>query len=74
MIKDLKKIMAEYKAKGWRIELTKNGHSKWLAPDGKTIVIASGTPSHHRAIHNHVALLKRAERNAAANTPVPVGV
>jgi hypothetical protein len=64
--KDLKKIMAEYKAKGWQIEPTNKGHSKWKAPDGKTIVIASGTPSCRFALANHVGLLERAERQIAA--------
>jgi hypothetical protein len=61
MIKDLKKLMDEYKAKGWRIEPAKNGHSKWYSPDHETIVVASGTPSDQRAIKNHLSLLRRAE-------------
>jgi hypothetical protein len=60
--KDLKKLMAEYRAKGWKIQSTNKSHTKWLAPDQKSIVVASSTPSDWRAIHKHTALLKKIER------------
>lgn len=63
MTKDLKKIMAEYKERGWRIEPTANGHTKWFAPDNKTIVVASGTPGDHMAMQAHVSLLRKTEKN-----------
>lgn len=65
LAKDLKKLMAEYRAKGWRIEPTNKSQSKWFSPNGKDIIVASGTPSDQRALHNHVALLKRSEKIAA---------
>lgn len=37
---------------GWRVEPTKNGHFKWIAPNSVDIVFSSSTPSDHRALEN----------------------
>ena len=72
MPKDLKKIAANYKAKGWRIEPATNGHAKWFAPDGKTIVVSSGSPSGQKFLQSHVALLERTEKAMASKVAPPL--
>jgi hypothetical protein len=54
--------MAEARRQGWRVEQTgkSSRHLKWYSPDGKAVIVSSSTPSDHRAIKNHLALLRRA--------------
>jgi len=58
---ELKKLEREYRSKGWTITHTSR-HTRWVPPDPSLPVIyASATPSDHRALKNHRALLKRCE-------------
>jgi predicted RNA binding protein YcfA (HicA-like mRNA interferase family) len=43
--KELKEILAEAERQGWTVKLTRGGHYKLYAPDGKTIVTTGSTPS-----------------------------
>jgi hypothetical protein len=52
-----KLIKIAWKA-GWRMQ-ARNGHIKMQAPDGKTTVVASGSPSDHRGVKNLRAQLRR---------------
>ena len=60
MNKAMKKLTKQAEAQGWRVEPTRNGHIRFLAPDGKTIVIWASTPSDHRAWKNGLSQMKRA--------------
>ena len=42
---------------GWRVE-RRGKHRAWHAPRGG-IVVSSVTPSDHRALRNHLALMRR---------------
>jgi predicted RNA binding protein YcfA (HicA-like mRNA interferase family) len=57
--KELKEIVKSAENQGWRVERTKKGHLKFLAPDHENIVVAAGTPSDHRALTNLVSRLRR---------------
>ena len=57
--KDAKKLADQARAQGWTIQPTKNGHEWWLAPNGERI-LKSGSASDHRALKNHLALIRRA--------------
>lgn len=57
---DIRKIEQAARKQGFRVERTSKGHIRFVPPDPtKAIVIASGTPSDTRAIHNLVARLRR---------------
>lgn len=43
---------------GWRVEPTNGKHLRWLSPSGG-IVISSSTPSDHRALRNHLSIMRR---------------
>ncbi len=43
---------------GWRVETTGGKHLRWLSPTGG-IPISSSTPSDHRALRNHLSLMRR---------------
>lgn len=58
MSKDLRKVMRVAELANWRVEATRNGHFRWLSPDGATIVTA-GTASDVRAYRNTLSLLRR---------------
>jgi len=57
--KDIKRIIQEAKDQGFTVSKSKSGHIKWHAPDGKSIVVSSGTPSDSRAMANMKSRLKR---------------
>jgi predicted RNA binding protein YcfA (HicA-like mRNA interferase family) len=57
--KELKEIVKAAEKQGWRVETTKKGHLKFLAPDGINGLTTGGTPSEHRAIANLLASLRR---------------
>ncbi len=61
--RDLRELAQSLEGKGWKIEASTK-HIKWLSPGGQ-IVISSATPSDHRAMKNHLSLIKRAERMEA---------
>lgn len=50
--KDLAVIIKIALDAGWRVEQTKGGHFKWIAPNGIDFVFSSSTPSDHRALEN----------------------
>jgi len=56
---DFDKLLRQLAAYGWSVSQTERGHWRLRAPTGQT-VIASGTPSDHRANKNLLAQLKRA--------------
>lgn len=57
---DIRKVVKEAKRQGWRVETTKSGHLKFLPPDRtKRACVFSGTPGDQRAIHNHIAAMRR---------------
>lgn len=57
---DAVEVIRAAQMQGWRLELSQKGHPRLYAPDGKTIIGHSGTPSDFRAFHNFRARLKRA--------------
>ena len=56
---DLDHVIREALAQGWQHDLTTRGHHQFFAPNGRDIVVASGTPSDHRAFNNFMAQMKR---------------
>ena len=59
---DLKQILRELRAQGWRVEMRKGSHWKLAPPNGGPIVFCSSTPSDWRAIHHIRADCRRAAR------------
>lgn len=58
--KRLKSLISTAQSANWVVTLTNNGHWRFVPPDkDKSIVIAPGTASDHRAIANLEAELKR---------------
>jgi hypothetical protein len=57
--KDFSALVKEAEGQGWRVQRTKKGHWRLLAPDGVGIVIAAGTPSDRRGFDNTVASMRR---------------
>jgi hypothetical protein len=55
---DWTKLQKDAEAQGWTIEQTRR-RLKWRAPDGKGLVVSSLSPSDHRALKNHISLLRR---------------
>ncbi len=81
---DFDKLVKQLKRAGWKVDKTTRGHWRMASPEGG-VVIASGTPSDHRAISNLRSQLKRAgykpvmgrprkERPAPAPSPAPAPV
>ena len=59
--KEFRKIIKKVEQQGWEVEHTRKGHIKFRPPNPEFgIIIASGTPSDHRALKNLVARLRRA--------------
>lgn len=56
--KELKEIVMAARKQGWRVEIGKNGHLMFYAPDGKGKVLSAGTPGGGRAMQNFVARLR----------------
>lgn len=50
--KEMKEIARHATRCGWVIEVRRNNHLKWTAPDGSSVYFSSGTPSDFRAIRN----------------------
>jgi hypothetical protein len=44
---------------GWRVELTKGGHYKWIAPNARDFFFSASTPSDNRALKNILQDLRR---------------
>lgn len=53
-------LVRQAEAEGWRVAVTKRGHLRMYAPDGKTMVGFSGTPSDWRSLRNFRAKLRAA--------------
>ena len=62
---DLKQVLRQAQAHGWRVQPTRGGHWRLRHPGGG-IVVTSSTPSDHRALANFKAQLRRAERRSQA--------
>lgn len=56
--RDLRKIVTRAREQGWRVELTRRSHVKFVPPEGP-IVFTSGTPSDARGRLNLVSELRR---------------
>lgn len=56
---DFKAIMKSAQAQGWTITRSRNNHLRWHSPSGQ-VVFSAATPSDHRAIRNHVTMMRRA--------------
>jgi len=57
--KELAVIIKVAISAGWRVELTKGGHYKWIAPNNIDFVFSSSTPSDNRALENLKQDLRR---------------
>jgi hypothetical protein len=65
--KDLKKIVKQYKAKGWTIESSGSGHAKWTSPVGDLVTTTSSTPSNGGLVAKKTAtILRRYEKAVQA--------
>lgn len=56
-LEDVKRLAKE---QSWTFERTKNNHWKFFSPDGKNIVVISGTPSDWRAQRKAYSDFKKA--------------
>ena len=52
-------VIREALAQGWQHDLTTRGHHQFFAPNGRGIVVASGTPSDHRSFRNFMSEMKK---------------
>jgi hypothetical protein len=57
--KDILVYVRKARDMGWKVELTSNGHLKWLGPNGEGPVITVSKISGPRTINNMLALLKQ---------------
>jgi predicted RNA binding protein YcfA (HicA-like mRNA interferase family) len=62
---DLRQLLRQAQAHGWRVQPTRGGHWKLTHPSGDAVVTSS-SPSDRRALANLKAQLRRAERRAQA--------
>jgi hypothetical protein len=58
MTKEVKELIREAKAAGWKVTLTRNSHLKFVSPDGH-VLHSGGTPGDWRAQRNLRAQLRR---------------
>lgn len=65
MKRELKRLLAAARQRGWQVERTRGSHFRLRHPSG-ALVVASGTPSCPRALWNLRADLRRAERRGVA--------
>jgi len=59
MSKEMKRIVKEAEALGWRVERTRNNHLSFYSPDGQSVIHSGGTPQDWRATRNLVAQIRR---------------
>jgi predicted RNA binding protein YcfA (HicA-like mRNA interferase family) len=57
--KDIRRLITELKAQGFRVGQTRGGHYIAYCPDGVTRVTIPGAPSDHRSMKNVLADLRR---------------
>ncbi len=68
---DMRKLLAHATQQGFRAEQTSGGHWKVLAPNGRDIIVMSGTPSDRRSWDNFLAQMKRAGYDQDWEAPRP---
>jgi hypothetical protein len=56
--KEYQPLARQVREQGWTVEPTDGDHLRWLGPDGQ-MVISGKSPSDKRALHDHVAQLRR---------------
>lgn len=57
--RELRKASRAARKQGWRIELTRNGHLRWVPPHRhREIVYTPCTPSEYRSIRNALSALR----------------
>lgn len=59
---DFRDMIKAAERAGWTVERRHGGHLKWKSPTG-AVVFSASTPSDHRAIKNHMSLLRKAGLN-----------
>ena len=59
---DFRDMIKTAEKAGWTVERSRSGHLKWKSPTGG-VVFSASTPSDHRAIKNHVSLMRKAGLN-----------
>ncbi len=57
---DMKDVISKAQEQNWRHRLTEKGHHQFLSPNGKDIVVASGTAFDGASWHDFMANMKRA--------------
>lgn len=62
--KDVRNLLKDLEAQGWRVEGTSKGHYVAYAPDGRGRVVIPGTPSDRRSLRNTLAALRRPDSKA----------
>jgi hypothetical protein len=60
LLAELKKLVREARAAGWRLEVNGGGHFRLHGPPGTRPITMAATPSDRRAIDNARAVLRRA--------------
>lgn len=56
---DWRHLINELESQGWRFVVLGSGHVQFFAPNGKCIVLVSGSPSDHRAFQKILSDLRR---------------
>lgn len=59
MKRDYEKIIDAAIRQKWRVERSKKNQVKFYPPNSRVMIVASGTPSDRRAIHNLLSQLRR---------------
>lgn len=57
---DMQSVIREAQSQGWRYQLTEKGHHQFYSPNGKDIVVASGTSVNNTGWDRFMADMKRA--------------
>ncbi len=64
--REVRILLADYEAAGWRVVHTRANHYRVFAPDGVTLATVPQTPSDTRSVKNARSVLKRWLRHADA--------
>jgi len=59
--REMRKLVRAARDRGWTVELTRNGHWRFLR-DGSPLLYSSSTPQDNRTIANTLAMLRRYEK------------
>ncbi|QGH74918.1 hypothetical protein MAL1_00172 [Bacteriophage DSS3_MAL1] len=65
-MKKNRKLIKQMKERGWRAELTKKNHIRFVFEKTGEFIIHAGTASDHRAVLNMLARAKRVEEGRQA--------